>query len=234
MIRCNAISTSLIGVALFVLILPFTTGVPAESQLVQEEALLASLPRIEVDEGSFKRNATLVATLVDFDIPSELAENVARLIQPVFDVRGFRSGKPFRLEKDTDGNLRAFEYKISDEKVLEVLRGTDTYEAKVSTLQLDSRDTVITAEITPSRNSLYAALADHEENAVQLAEKVASIFAWDVDFNSDLQPGDRMEVLFERAVRHGEFVGFGNVKAAILDVNKACGACHDNFRAKQQ
>ena len=25
-----------------------------------------------------------------------------------------------------------------------------------------------------------------------------------------------------------------NVKAAILDVNKACGACHDNFRAKQQ
>jgi len=26
----------------------------------------------------------------------------------------------------------------------------------------------------------------------------------------------------------------GSVKAAILDVNKACGACHDNFRAKQQ
>lgn len=25
-----------------------------------------------------------------------------------------------------------------------------------------------------------------------------------------------------------------NVKAAILDVSKACGACHDNFRAKQQ
>jgi murein DD-endopeptidase MepM/ murein hydrolase activator NlpD len=203
-------------VALFVLVLPFTTGVPAESQLVQEEALLASLPRIEVVEGSFKRNATLVATLVDFDIPSELAENVARLIQPVFDVRGFRSGKPFRLEKDTDGNLRAFEYKISDEKVLEVLRGTDTYEAKVSTLQLDSRDTVITAEITPSRNSLYAALADHEENAVQLAEKVASIFAWDVDFNSDLQLDDKIRIVVPALYYEGEFVKWGDIQAAEL------------------
>lgn len=202
--------------ALFVLVLPYTTQVPVESELVQEEDLLASLPRIEVVEGSFKRNTTLVATLVDFDIPSELAENVARLIQPVFDVRGFRTGKPFRLEKDTDGNLRAFEYKISDEKVLEVLRGADSYEAKVSTLELDRRDIVITAEITPARNSLYAALADHEENAVQLAEKVASIFAWDVDFNSDLQLEDRIRIVVPALYYEGEFVKWGDIQAAEL------------------
>jgi murein DD-endopeptidase MepM/ murein hydrolase activator NlpD len=183
---------------------------------VREEAMLDALPRIEVVEGSFKRNTTLVATLIDFEIPSELAENLAKLIQPVFDVRNFRSGKAFKLEKDTDGSLRAFEYKISDEKILEVQRGAETYEARVATLDLESRDTVITAEITPSRNSLYAALSDQEGNPVQLAEKVASIFAWDVDFNSDMQLNDRIRIVVPAYYHEGEFVKWGDVQAAEL------------------
>ncbi|HTG73987.1 MAG TPA: hypothetical protein VMB70_09470, partial [Terriglobia bacterium] len=184
--RCNAVFTSLICAALFFTFLPRSTGFVPESGSIREDAILRTLPQIEVVQGSFKPNATLVATLVDFDIPSELAQSVARLVQPVFDVRGFRSGNAFTLEKDTDGNLRAFEYKISDDKILEVQRGTEAYEAKVSSLEMESRETTITSEITPAQNSLYAALAKEDRQAVQLAEKVASIFAWDVDFNTGL------------------------------------------------
>ena len=129
--KCNAILTSLVGLVLFVSALPLVVDYVRKRGPSGKKPCSTRLPRIEVVEGSFKRNSTLVATLVDFDIPSELAENVARLIQPVFDVRGFRSGQTFKLEKDTDGNLRAFEYKISDEKVLEVQRGAGYYEARV-------------------------------------------------------------------------------------------------------
>jgi murein DD-endopeptidase MepM/ murein hydrolase activator NlpD len=187
-----------------------------ENGSIQEESVLTHLPRIEVVEGAFKRNTTLVATLVDFDIPAELAENVAKLIQPVFDVRGFRFGKPFKIEKDTDGTLRAFEYKISDEKILEVQRDADTYEAKVSTLNFESRDTVITSQITASRNSLYAALAEQERSAVQLAEKVAAIFAWDVDFNTDLQVDDSIRIVVPAYYHEGEFIKWGDIQAAEL------------------
>ena len=44
-----------------------------------------------------------------------------------------------------------------------------------------------------------------------------------MDFNSDLQPGDRVDVLFERAMRNGEFVGYGRVKAAIASRTTAAG-----------
>ncbi|HZI51903.1 MAG TPA: peptidoglycan DD-metalloendopeptidase family protein [Terriglobia bacterium] len=213
--RCNAILTSLATLVLLVSALPLATG-SSGPDAIREESMLDALPRIEVVEGSFKRNTTLVATLVDFDVPSELAESLATLIQPVFDVRGFRSGKTFKLEKDTDGALRAFEYKISDEKILEVQRGLDAYEARVATLDLESRDTVITAEITASRNSLYAALADHEGNPVQLAEKVASIFAWDVDFNSDMQLDDRIRIVVPAYYYEGTFVKWGDIQAAEL------------------
>ena len=187
---------------------------------IREDAILATAPRIEVVEGSFKRNSTLVATLVDFDIPSEIANKVASLIQPIFDVRGFRSGQGFKLEKDADGTLRAFEYKISDDKILEVQREGDTpdsYEAKVSTLELEGRDTIVTTEITPQRNSLYAALAEQDGGeAVQLAEKVASIFAWDVDFNSGIQVNDRIRIVVPAYYYEGQFVKWGDVQAAEL------------------
>src|SRR6187200_3726408 len=95
--RCSAILTVLIAVVLLVAALPSATDFVAETDSVGEESMLTDLPRIEIVEGSFKRNTTLVATLVDLDIPAELAESVARLIQPVFDVRDFRFGKPFKI-----------------------------------------------------------------------------------------------------------------------------------------
>ena len=214
--RCSAILTVLIAVVLLVAALPSATDFVAETDSVGEESMLTDLPRIEIVEGSFKRNTTLVATLVDLDIPAELAESVARLIQPVFDVRDFRFGKPFKIEKDTDGTLRAFEYRISDEKVLEVQRGADAYEAKVSTLNFESHDTVITSEITATRNSLYAALAEQERSAVQLAEKVAAIFAWDVDFNSGLQVNDTIRIVVPAFYHESEFVKWGDIQAAEL------------------
>jgi murein DD-endopeptidase MepM/ murein hydrolase activator NlpD len=51
---------------------------------------------------------------------------------------------------------------------------------------------------------------------VQLALQLAEIFGGEVDFNSDLQPGDRLQVLFERITRDGGPSGYGDVKAAVL------------------
>ena len=45
---------------------------------------------------------------------------------------------------------------------------------------------------------------------------LADIFSGEVDFNNDLQPGDRFELLTERAVRDGRLVGYGSITAAVL------------------
>src|SRR5580765_5052005 len=75
-------------------------------------------PQPEVVEDTIQRNTTLVATLVDYKVPVAIANDVANLIKPVFDVRQLRFGNPFRLEKEVDGTLRKFEYKIDDERIL--------------------------------------------------------------------------------------------------------------------
>src|SRR5262252_2783345 len=108
----------------------------------------------EVVEDTIHKNTTLVATLVDYDVPSAIATKVADLVKPVFDLRKLKFGNPFRLEKETDGTLTAFEYKIDDERVLKVNKATDSYEAKVEKLDLETKEATINAEI---HNSLWEA-----------------------------------------------------------------------------
>src|SRR3989475_12200706 len=115
------------------------------------------IPKTQIVEDTIQRNRTLVATLVDYDVPIAIANEVADLIRPEFDLRKMRFGNPFRLEKEFDGTLKAFEYKIDDESVLKVKKDSDSYAAKVEKLDLETRETAIDAEI---RTSLWDALGD--------------------------------------------------------------------------
>src|SRR5436305_11646855 len=112
------------------------------------------IPKTQIVEDKIQKNRTLVATLVDYDVPIAIANHVADLIRPVFDLRKMRFGNPFRLEKESDGTLKAFEYKIDDESVLKVQKGAESYEAKVEKIDLDFHEATITAEI---HNSLWEA-----------------------------------------------------------------------------
>src|SRR5262245_41975585 len=158
-----------------------------------------SLPRTEVVEDTIQKNRTLVATLVDYDVPAAIANDVADLIKPVFDVRKLRFGNSFRLEKESDGTLTTFEYKIDDESVLKVRKGSDAYEAKVEKLNLETRETTINAEI---HSSLWEAL-DNLPRREYLATELAEMFQWQVDFSTEVQVGDQIRLIVDESLHDG-------------------------------
>src|SRR2546430_12410083 len=96
-----------------------------------------------------------------------------------------RFGNPFRLEKETDGTLKAFEYKIDDESVLKVQKGSDSYEAKVEKLDLEIREKTIMAEI---HTSLWEALNEVPKREY-LAIELAEIFQWQLAFCTRILAG---------------------------------------------
>ena len=172
----------------------------------------AVTPKTEVVEDTIHKNTTLVATLGDYNIPTAMANEVADLIKPVFDVRKLRFGNPFRLEKEVDGSLKAFEYKIDDESVLKVRKESDSYAAKVERLELDTRESTITTEI---QSSLWEALQGQPKGEY-LATELAQIFQWEVDFNTEIQPGDRIRMVVDEQHHNGKFVKYGKIRAAEL------------------
>src|SRR5262247_4138790 len=153
-------------------------------------------PENEVVEDTIQKNRTLVATLVDYEVPVAIANEVADLIKPIFDLRKLRFGNPFRLEKESDGTLKKFEYKIDDESVLKVRKEADAYEAKVEKLDLETRESTITAEI---HTSLWEALGDLPKREY-LATELSEIFQWQVDFSTEMQPGDQIRIVVDQSL----------------------------------
>jgi murein DD-endopeptidase MepM/ murein hydrolase activator NlpD len=206
------IASLLLAIAITVIPRYWQLGMDSIPPLLPPPATSDTIPKTQVVEDTIQKNTTLVATLVDYDVPVAIANEVAELIQPVFNVRKLRFGNPFRLEKESDGTLKAFEYKIDDESVLKVQKGTDAYEAKVEKLELETRETTITAEI---HNSLWESLGDLPKREV-LATELAEMFQWQVDFSTEIQPGDQIRLIIDESFHDGNFVKYGKIQAAEL------------------
>jgi murein DD-endopeptidase MepM/ murein hydrolase activator NlpD len=214
------LSKSNIGI-IFLLIVGSSSGayvrrylqIPPDPPRMVASDLFAMPPQPEVVEDTIQRNTTLVATLVDYKVPLAFANDVADLIKPVFDVRQIRFGNPFRLEKEVDGSLRKFEYKIDDERVLKVQKdSTAAYEAHVEKLDFETRETVINAQIS---SSLWEAIGSQPKGDY-LVNNVAAMFSWDVDFNTEIQRGDQIRIVVDSQYHDGTFVKYGKIQAAEL------------------
>jgi murein DD-endopeptidase MepM/ murein hydrolase activator NlpD len=198
---------------------------PAPVSTAETPAPAPAMP--DIVEGSIPRNTTLLATLVAVDVPEDAAQRMVKLIQPVFDLRKIRSGNSFRLEKDTEGEVQTFEYRIDDDSVLKLERAADTFSTRVEKLEMDARQVVIDLEI---RSSLFRTLEDFPKGEL-LAMEFARIFAWDVDFNTGIQRGDRVRIVVDERYHQGKLVKYGPIQAAEL-INE--GDSYQAFRFKDE
>jgi murein DD-endopeptidase MepM/ murein hydrolase activator NlpD len=69
------------------------------------------------------------------------------------------------------------------------------------------------------QNSLFLALTSAGEQET-LAVDLSNIFAWDVDFNTDIQKGDTFRILLEKRFLSSTLDRYGNIMAAELTVGK--------------
>lgn len=173
-------------------------------------------------EARVPRNATLETLLRGHDLPAELTASLVTSVRSVFRPRDLRADRPYRIRQTLDGIFREFRYQIDADRLLRVVSrgpdeaGTPALHAEVLTLPKELELDALVAEIGREHSSLVGTFEAAGES-IQLALELAQIFGGVVDFNSDLQRGDRVEVLFERATRNGEPIGYGDVKAAVLE-----------------
>ncbi|HUQ87731.1 MAG TPA: M23 family metallopeptidase [Vicinamibacterales bacterium] len=138
-------------------------------------------------------------------------------IASAMDVRKMRAGQPYAIDRMLDGRVRHFEYEIDLDKRLVVDRASMEGRARfVATVERIPRETTVVAvegDINRETNSLSAAI-DKAGERIELALGMADVFSGEIDFNSDLQPGDKFRVLVERHTREGRLSGYGVILAA--------------------
>lgn len=187
-------------------------------------------PEAHVIEARVPPNATLETILRQHELPADLVAAAVESARAVFNLRQIRADRPYRLVLSLDGLLREFEYQIDADRFLRIIN-RDTSEptrldAEVVPYEKETAIVAIRGRIDSNHSSVIAAMDETGEN-IQLALTLADIFSGQIDFESDLQPGDSFEVLFEKSTREGEFAGYGGVIGARF---VADGREHQAFR----
>jgi len=190
-------------VGVLALVTACAPAAPLEESSPAGRDIVLAAARTTVIRGVVPNNATLDSLLRGHGLPDGTVTRVIDAARGVFDLRRLRSAQPFLLERTADGLLRLFQYEVDatsylrvvpDESVPDVLKGELAPIPR--TLEHDVAAGAIDAE-TPS---LFQAMQATGESA-DLAMALAEIFGGEIDFNRELQPGDRFALTFERYTR---------------------------------
>lgn len=163
------------------------------------------------------RFATLDGLLREQALGEPFVVAAIQAARTVFNPRQLHSDRPYRLVRSLDGMLREFEYQIDADRFLRIVardRSRPT-ELNAEVVPYDKQVDVVAVrgQIDSDHPSVVAAMAETGET-IQLAMSVAEIFSGEIDFDSDLQPGDSFDILVEKTSHAGQFAGYGGVLGA--------------------
>jgi murein DD-endopeptidase MepM/ murein hydrolase activator NlpD len=162
---------------------------------------------------------TLAALLQQHKISDGDAVALIGRITEHFDLRRFRAGQTYLVDRFFDGRIREFAYEVDGDRRLVARRvgpEMNDFRAELETIPKTREVIAIEGKVTRERPSLIQAL-DDAADGLQLALALADVFSGEVDFNNDLQPGDSFRLVIEQSTRDdGQFGGYGPVLAAEL------------------
>lgn len=162
-------------------------------------------------------HATLDTLLRDQQLAAPFVQAAVQAARLVFDPRQLRTDRPYRLVRSIDGMLREFEYEIDGDRFLRIISRNRAHPSLLDAevVPYDKQTSVVAIEghIDADHPSVVAAMEETGET-IQLAMSLAGVFGGQIDFVSDLQPGDSFEVLVEKSSHDGQFSGYGAIVGA--------------------
>lgn len=177
--------------------------------------------------GVIPARTTIADLFDDHMITTGEAVPLVSAIATAMDVRRLRAGQPYMLDRMLDGRVRRFEYELDNDRLLVVVRAAGgevppkpsakadgpRFLATIDRIPKLTSVVAVEGEINRDTNSLVESL-DQAGERIELALGMAEVFSGEIDFNSDLRPGDRFRVLVERHTREGKLSGYGAILAA--------------------
>jgi murein DD-endopeptidase MepM/ murein hydrolase activator NlpD len=164
--------------------------------------LLGEQTRLTLSVGD---GETLAGVLASADVPVSEAQAAVDAAHSVYDARKLRAGQFVTVDfKPTDGiggagKFQGFEIQADAENLVTVVRNSDGFTAQQTRLPVRTETHAVRGVI---QSSLFESTG---AAGVPYAVTAALIraFSYDVDFQRDIQPGDRFKVMFDTLVSDG-------------------------------
>ncbi len=165
-------------------------------QIRQAKADVPRLAAVRVQRlrADVKSGTTFSDMLSGMDFDPATVYGTTEAARKVFNLRRIRPGGKLLVWRSPQGELRYADYHIDPEHDLWITRKDNDFQAEIKEMPAVVRTVAVTGEV---QGSLYDGIMAAGETP-ELAVRLADIFAWDVDFNTDTQPGDTFRMVLEK------------------------------------
>ena len=184
----------------------------APPEIVKEYGYI--LDDYEVERDTVQPGDSFGKILFDAKVDYATIQQITDSVADVFDTRRIQVGKPFVLlkTKDTTEAAQVFIYEKNREDYVVV-----DFQDSISAAAKKRPTTLYEREVSGVINDNLSNTFDDLGVSVNLAYKMADIYAWTIDFYK-LNPGDRFKVIYEeRFVNDSIPAGLGKIKACLFE-----------------
>jgi murein DD-endopeptidase MepM/ murein hydrolase activator NlpD len=150
-------------------------------------------------------------------------QEVVEATREIFNFKKVQPGQKYSVFSDSEGGLDSLKFVVDHEKILNVAKIGDEYQARVDMVPYRLERFVTSGEID---QSIFVTLQRIGAEP-QLAVELTTIFQWDIDFFKDIRKGDTFSILYEKKIYDNGKTQMGPVLAARI---VSQGRAHNAFR----
>ena len=194
-----------------------TTAVtqPKDATLVPVDSYVRSdntpqEPTIPQIAGTIKRGESIDTSLKRQNVPAPLRLSIIEALRQKLDFKRIKPADNYKLQLDHKGELASFSYESGPLDILTIKNSGDGYQVTKAPVDLERKKVKISGEI---KSSLFAAFEEKSED-MRLVYAFADIFSSRIDFNTEIQPGDRYCLVVDKYYKDNTLVGYGKIEIA--------------------
>lgn len=191
------------------LLLPVPSKVP-QAVVNPEPPSLPTPPPEEIRtiSGKISKGQSLSAALGAAGIRAEMVEAITRHLKPILNLRRINPGDSYEVRLTSEGKFRGFSYQSTPIDLYQItLDSSGRWDARKLDIPVEKCWALISGEITSSLFETMDKLGEKDQLTLDFAE----IFAWEIDFRTELQPGDRFRIAVEKYFAGGSFIKYGRI-----------------------
>jgi murein DD-endopeptidase MepM/ murein hydrolase activator NlpD len=178
----------------------------------EDLASTPTLARLTTVEFKVKGNDSFYTMLESLNVPPEQIIRMARIAGSVYNLGKVKVGDRLKVTR-LDGVIERIEYRFGEIDGVRLERDSDAsggYTAELFVMPYTVEQRLVRGVID---SSLYES-GRRAGASPGIIMELTDIFAWDVDFSTDIRKGDTFSVLYEIATVDGKAIDVGKVLAA--------------------
>ena len=147
---------------------------------------------------------------------------IASASKKTYNLKKLSPGRDYCIKLDGDNCVRSFTYYIDGSSILNIERAEEDFRASKAAIPYETTLVHISGTV---RDNLVSSIDN-----LLLALDLSDIFAWDIDFTTDIRNGDSFKLVVEERRLDGKFRKYGKILAAEFTNNRTT---HYAYRFEQ-